>query len=61
MSCSHYIRGLNNVEELEECKREEDEDTMPVDFFCQVRKAHPDSVVVMRLVMMMTMMIMRQL
>jgi len=35
VSCSHYIRGLNDVEEMEECKREEDEDTMPVDFFCQ--------------------------
>ena len=38
MSCSHYIRGLNDVEEMEECEREEDEDTMPVDFFCQVCK-----------------------
>ena len=27
---------------MEECKREEDEDTMPVDFFCQVHRIYPD-------------------
>merc|ERR1711962_1487353 len=33
VTCAHSIRG--GVEEMEECGKEQDEDTMPVDFFCQ--------------------------
>ena len=34
VTCAHSIRG--GVEEMEECGKEQDEDTVPVDFFCQV-------------------------
>ena len=57
MTCSHYIRGLNNVEEVEECGRQQDEDTMPVDFFCQVIMMILATAMVMMMLMMMMMMV----
>ena len=46
VTCAHSIRG--GVEEMEECGKEQDEDTMPVDFFCQVIMV---VVIMMKLVM----------
>ena len=45
MTCGHYTRGVSKVDEMEECgKQLQGEDTMPVDFFCQVCDDNDDAV-----------------
>ena len=47
VTCGHYTRGVSKVDEMEECgKQLQGEDTMPVDFFCQVADNHWEGCVV---------------
>ena len=45
VTCGHYTRGVSKVDEMEECGAQlQGEDTMPVDFFCQVCDDNDDAV-----------------